>query len=491
MSVGLILKMVRVQFFLAILLFHYSNQSQSQSAENINVSQFGFKPDGKTDNTEAFQRLVTYVNKKGGNVILSFPKGVYCAGKQTKTLLRHGYYLSASDVMGFVNVRNVIIKGVEGTVFKYNNNLYFGSFEIPSMTKINVNRDFYKPGNACYIGNFISFTNSSNISIEKLALDGNAEKAIVGGTYGDVGIQIPYTGIYIKNARNVSIKGVQSGNFGLDGCMIFNNLSAADGPSDSIIIEDSRFFLNGRQGLSWTSGKGLEVRNSIFELTGKGKNSSAPGAGLDIEAEEGTIRNGQFTNCTFYNNTGCALVSETGDVANCRFDSCSFIGITHWSVWVRQPQFTFADCTIWGSGVHGYSSASDAQATRFIRCRFTDEPYNGMATYGTYLFESNGVKRLSFENCLFEAKERKVLWLDGLKKVPTEEFYKIINCEFNVATPLKQNDYYTVLRQVSLLNNKWNLSQQILNNRNPAIGIDDAAENNQLINNSKGVLRRD
>jgi hypothetical protein len=482
------IKYRKIIFLLTILTLIYG-LCRSQSYENVNVSIFGFNPDGLSDNTEAFQRLVTYVNNKGGNVILNFPEGVYCAGKQTKTLLRHGYYLSASDVMGFVDVRNVVIKGVEGTVFKYNNGLYFGSFEIPSMKKINVDRDFYKPGNACYIGNFISFTNSSNISIEKLTLDGNTENTIVGGTYGDVGIQIPYTGIYIKNARNVSIKKVQSGNFGLDGCMIFNNLSTASGPSDSITIEDSRFFLNGRQGLSWTSGKGLEVKNTIFELTGKGKNSSAPGAGLDIEAEEGTIRNGQFTNCTFYNNTGCALVSETGDVANCRFDSCSFIGITNWSVWVRQPQFTFADCKIWGSGVHGYSAIHESQATRFIRCRFTDEPYNGMATYGNYLFESNGVKRLSFENCFFVAKARKVLWLDGLKKVPTEEFYKIINCEFNVSTPLQQNDYFTVLRQVSLLNNKWNLSQKILKNKNPGIGIDVAAENNQLINNKKEVLR--
>lgn len=473
----------RGSIILIMLLFMFKETGLSQKPERVNINQFGFRADGKADNTEAFERLVSYVNKRGGNVILNFPKGVYYAGRQSRTLLRQGYFLSASDVLGFVNVKNVIIKGEEGTVFKYNDNLYFGSFEVPSLRKKEVNRDFYQPGNACYVGNFISFTNSRDITIENLTLDGNSEMAIGGGAYGDVGIQIPYTGLNIINTQNVSVGNLVVENFGLDGIIVSNRLGIADA-SDNVFFYDCRFSRNGRQGMSWISGNQLEARNCRFELTGKGKFSSAPGAGLDIESEEQPIRNGQFTNCIFYNNAGCAMVSETGNVADCHFDSCSFIGLSNWSVWVRQPGFVFTNCSIWGSGVHGYSASSDSEATRFIGCRFTDAPYeNKYPTYGNYLFESNGIKRMRFENCTFEANSKKILWLDGSGAKTPEENYKLLNCQFIVQSNLPMNDFYALLRQVTLENNDWKLSKKIRENNNHASGIDAEKQSNIIKGN--------
>jgi hypothetical protein len=478
---------IKGAIMVTILVFFHS-LCQSQALESVNVSQFGFRPDGKTDNTEAFQKLVSYVNKKGGNVILNFPKGIYYAGKQTKTLKRQGYYLSASDVLGFVDVSNVVIKGAAGTVFKYNDNLYFGSFEVPSLKKMDVSRDFYKPENACYIGNFISFTNSRNITIENLTLDGNADRAIGGGAYGDIGIQIPYTGLNIINTQNVIVRNLVSENFGLDGVIVSNRLGIATA-NDSVYFYDCRFSKNGRQGMSWISGNQLEARNCRFELTGRGKFSSSPGAGLDIESEEHPIRNGKFVSCTFFDNVGCAMVSETGDVADCFFDSCSFIGTTMYSVWPRQPGFVFKNCSIWGSGVHGYSSEDDLKATKFIKCKFTDAPYLGKyATYGNFLFESTGVKRLSFEECIFEAGTKKIMWLDGSMFSSPQENYQVKNCTITVQSALPVNDFYVLFRQVTIQNSRFQLGNKIKGNKNIALGVDVESKSNTLINNSISEL---
>jgi hypothetical protein len=473
-------------FWLAnCLLFSSLLFANFQNEEVINISRFGIKGDGRTDNTKAFKSLSDYINRKGGNVTVVFQKGVYMAGTQDKTLKREGFYLAGADVLALKNVSNVTIKGEDGAILKYNNNLFFGSFEVPSMRRMNVGRDFYKPGNAAYVGNFISITNSTNINIENLTLDGNAEKAIGGGVYGDVGIQIPYTGLNIINTQNVIVRNLVAENFGLDGVIVSNRLGIAKA-DDRIYFYDCRFSRNGRQGMSWISGNQLEARNCRFELTGKGKFSSAPGAGLDIESEEHPIRNGRFVSCIFFDNTGCAMVSETGDSGDCSFDSCSFVGLTNWSVWVKKPGFTFTYCTFWGSGVHGYSAESPETATKFLNCRFTDEAYEGKHnTYGNYLYESNGIKRLLFQDCVFEANNRKLIWLDGSPFKDADENYQLINCALKVNTKLSANDFYVLLRKVTLRNNEWELGENIRINRNIASGIDVENQTNVLINNRK------
>jgi hypothetical protein len=461
----------------------------SQEIVTVEARDFGLKADGKTDNTDAFKKLAEYINNRKGNVLVKFEKGVHLAGKQDKKTLRDNFYLSSPDVFELRGVSNVSIIGQEGTIFRYNEGLFYGSFNTKNMSPLTIEKDFYNPQQGCAVGNFLSISDGNNILVEAINLEGNAENSIGGDVYGDVGIQIYYTGIYIRDCRNVIIRGVHSSNFGLDGSIINNKKNSRE-VSDNIKLIDCRFFLNGRQGLSWVSGNHLEASNCRFELSGRGKYSSAPGAGLDIEAEEGPIRNGRFINCIFSDNAGCALVSETGDVADCRFDSCSFIGITTWSVWVRQPGFSFFDCTLWGSGVHGYSASDDKQATTFVRCRFTDEPYENRKTFGNYLFESNGVKRLTFDSCRFEAMERKALWLDGLSPMNPRDYYRLWNNTIIISSSLQINDFSAVLRRVDINNNTWMLSRQVVNNRNLIIGVDASSEVNRINKNKKVEIRQ-
>ena len=61
------------------------------------------------------------------------------------------------------------------------------------------------------------------------------------------------------------------------------------------MITNSKFEYNSRQGLSWVGGNQLYVKNCKFDHTGKSQDlASPPGAGVDIEAEGGPIRNGVF-----------------------------------------------------------------------------------------------------------------------------------------------------------------------------------------------------
>ncbi|MEO6454085.1 MAG: right-handed parallel beta-helix repeat-containing protein, partial [Ginsengibacter sp.] len=158
--------------------------------------------------------------------------------------------------------------------------------------------------------------------------------------------------------------------------------------------------------------------------------SSAPSAGIDIEAEVGPIRNGIFTNCEFINNAGAGVVASAGDSENCIFTDCTFWGVTNWSIWVTKPAFTFKGCNIYGAIVHGYNSPDDKNATKFIRCIFEDKPYQGKEAYGNFLVETNNVKRMSFTDCKFIANKKRLYWISIDPAIKPEERYQFSNCLF-------------------------------------------------------------
>lgn len=131
---------------------------------------------------------------------------------------------------------------------------------------------------------------------------------------------------------------------------------------------------NGRQGLSLTAGRGYDFTDCEFSHTGRAGLSSAPGAGVDIEAETKPIRDVSFTRCKFVDNSGCGLVADSGDSEGARFADCLFVGTTTWSAWPYKPHFSFANCTFVGSVVHAFPDSDPSRAARFTRCRFTDDP---------------------------------------------------------------------------------------------------------------------
>ena len=123
-----------------------------------------------------------------------------------------------------------------------------------------------------------------------------------------------------------------------------------------------------------TGGHGYDFADCEFSHTGRGAIYSAPGAGVDIEAEAQPIRDLSFTRCKFIDNAGVGMLADSGDSEGAVFTDCLFVGTTTWSAWPLRPRFSFADCTFVGSVVHPFPHADPARACRFTHCRFTDDP---------------------------------------------------------------------------------------------------------------------
>jgi hypothetical protein len=174
---------------------------------------------------------------------------------------------------------------------------------------------------------------------------------------------------------------------------------------------------------------------------------------VDIEAEVGPIRNGRFKSCEFINNSGAGVVSESGNASDCTFTDCTFWGTTNYSIWVTRPSFTFTHCRIYGAIVHGFDSPDEKQATKFIRCTIEDKKYNGVEAFGTYMFDSNHIRRVTFIDCTFISNTKRLVWVIIDPAMKPEEKYQFRNCRFIVNNTLNgDNDYFAVIRGATLKN---------------------------------------
>jgi hypothetical protein len=352
--------------------------------------------------------------------------------------------------MHFTNLKNFSITGQAGSVIKYAAGLRFGAFS-PTTGEVydHGNGYFVNSAYVAVIGYCISLENCENVTISGITLDGNSSNLVLGGIYGDVGRQVPHTGIFILNSRKINIDKAYIHHFGLDGITISNKENTLP---DNLTLSNSTLEYNSRQGLSWVGGNMLNVKNCKFNHTGKAKFYSPPGAGVDIEGEVGPIRNGSFEDCEFVDNSGCGFVADSGNSGDCTLTGCTFWGTTSWSSWVTKPGFSFQKCNIYGSFAHGYSAASAKDATTFNGCTFEDKPYNGNPPYGKFLVETNGIKRMSFNNCTFISNVKKLGWFSS-PAVAVEEKYQFVNCSFVINNKnLPASDFAGVIRGAALKN---------------------------------------
>ncbi len=158
-----------------------------------------------------------------------------------------------------------------------------------------------------------------------------------------------------------------------------------------IEIHDCSFSRNGRNGLSWMGGAGVNIAHCLFELNGTYLVRSQPGAGVDIEYHEfilpfdsAPIGNGTFTACTFKYNKGFGLISDVGAAylpyvpGPFRLLSCIFIGSEGGvALWPHAPEMHFDYCRIHGRTVAIFDcqlSGDLEDRTQFYLCEF-DETY--------------------------------------------------------------------------------------------------------------------
>jgi hypothetical protein len=209
------------------------------------------------------------------------------------------------------------------------------------------------------------------IHIHDLELDGNVERLRIGGMFGDRGWQIPATGLLLENNTSFEVvENVLSHHHACDGAMIRGAIGRNGDSSFSRLVCRN----NGRQGLSIVAGRAFTFADCEFSHTGRSTIHSAPGAGVDVEAEGRPIRDLKFLRCRFLDNTGAGLVADTGDSEGAHFTNCLFVGTTNWSAWPHKPGFVFENCEFVGSVIHAFFDRDPNRATRFFRCRFTDDP---------------------------------------------------------------------------------------------------------------------
>ncbi|RZL16276.1 MAG: right-handed parallel beta-helix repeat-containing protein, partial [Hymenobacter sp.] len=302
---------------------------------------------------------------------------------------------------------------------------------------------FFIDGNyGISLGNTIVLQKCDNVEVADIMLNGSSPHLVVGGHWGDTGIQLPADGLFVQDSRRITLRRLAVHHFGRDGIQVLNRLAKSlDDPNrEDILLENSTFDYNGRQGLSITGANGLRAVNCSFSHTGRvvipalGKVLfSNPGAGVDIEPEGGVVSHVRLASCRFVDNAGQGLVSDHyGDAPPVTKDivltNCLLWGVTNWSVWLRQPGFLFENCRLYGAFVNGCAQA--AGATRFVGCTFEDRPYRGQAAYGLFLVHSDKeARRMSFANCHFIGHHSYLL-LARPAAPDTASAFRLRNCTF-------------------------------------------------------------
>ena len=329
--------------------------------------------------TSAFRDVSRYVNlRKGGRVFI--PNGTYLVGVQEiagSTGKQYSYRgVNPIDIKDCTSP--VVIEGESMSAkLRVVSDLKYGSFDP-------VTGAAYNPPSMPFIGfdyaasayeGLINGENNSDVTIRNLDLDGNADSLILGGMWGDTGYQLSGTGIRLYSNRKVTIEHISTHDHPCDGIMIGYPGLTESSPIYPHKINDLKSERNSRNGFSWVGGNSMTVTNSSFNHSAQGRISSAPAAGLDIEAEQSISHNGYFENVEFVNNKNTGVVADSGNGGYSTFKNCLLWGTT--ALWPHKPALKFDGCRIYGNVIMGFGSADPNLATQFINTEFTDKPYPG------------------------------------------------------------------------------------------------------------------
>jgi hypothetical protein len=340
----------------------------------LNVKRFSARGDGVTNDTDAFYAASRAIMAAGGGS-LYIPAGTYIVGKQE---FKGGQDNVCWAPYPIIEIRHcprpVTIIGEQGTILKAANGLRFGAFDPATGQPYTAPTQRFT--DTRYLGDaytMINLFDNAQVTIANLELDGNLQGLTLGGHWGDTGRQCGANGIVSIGDGKLLVQDVYTHHHGKDGLMLVHpGLTQASAPTPvtlNKVVSDS----NARQGLSWTGGIGLTANHCKFINTGTVRFVSAPGAGVDIEAENSICRNGIFNDSEFANNHGCSVLAEAGDAANIIFNRCSIWGTKSWSVWANKPYMKFSQCNIHGALVNLYSDQRHPEASvHFLNCAIND-----------------------------------------------------------------------------------------------------------------------
>lgn len=351
----------------------------------FNIVDLGAIPDDQINDSPYFRMAADSIQQYGtGKLII--PSGLYIVGEQNinPNPNPNEQYYQNNEIFNIESVNNIIIEGETGAIIRIADGLRFGSFDPVTGEIFNHypdTVDFVEPEYIAEIGDIFFIENSTNILFKNIELDGNLQSLIVGGYWGDTGIQLEASGVKLLGSSNILIRNIHTHHHGLDGLEVaFYDLTPSSNPTVTV-LENTISEYNGRQGLSWVGGIGLTVYNSKFNHTGKAGIFSKPGAGIDIEAETSVCRGGKFIDCELINNTGEGIISDSGDGGFSSFENCVFWGTSNSPIWVSKPGVRFNNCSIYGSFKVVHGNDNPDLATQFSNCNFEDLPHPDFGVY--------------------------------------------------------------------------------------------------------------
>lgn len=399
---------------------------KKQSLITINAKAFGFLPSASAaKNTAALQRLSAAINAKSGGVILTIDKGLYKVGSEKPADANSkGYAFQGQATLTISDCKNPVVIEGNGATFQFTEGLHFGAFRKKTGVVHNAPAGgFYEQDYRAFPKNMIELSRNHSATVRNLILDGNVQNFTVGGYWGDVGIQLPADGIFGADNAELVVDGVTSKRFPRDGIQIYNNTPDEKAEVKKVSLLNCTFDGNARQGLSWVGGNHLYAVNCKFINTGKTINRfrktavfSPPGAGIDMEAELGVVRNGTFKNCLIDNNAGVGFLT-VGDVASVTYDGGKIIGATNWSIYGSGPKAVFQNVIVVGSPVNLRigTGPDDKGNARFNNCLITmDSTLSPTGkVYGGYVMDFGGGAGGFFTNCIIDSKNRGTVYGGG------------------------------------------------------------------------------
>ena len=365
---------------------------------------FGARGDGVTNDTRAFAALGAEVNRRGGGTIALGTGRTYLVGDDRPG---HGRVAGIADpILALEGLSAPLTIIGNGARLRCKPGLRFGTFD--AATKARVDRPMPNRNKAEVVSPYQAMIRIRNcrstVTVRDIELDGNIERLVIGGKFGDTGWQIPAIGLYLlNNSGSEVIDKVYAHHHGQDGVTIKGIAEKAARSKITRLVCRS----NGRQGVSIVGGRAYDFADCEFSRTGRTAIRSNPAAGVDIEGEGRLVRDVAFTRCKFIDNVGCGMAAAAGRSEDVKFADCLFVGATSWSAWPNKPGYVFTGCTFVGALVHAYGDADPARAARFVRCRFTDDP--ALSPSGAVYVRRRGAgpiaelvgDNVSFENSTF------------------------------------------------------------------------------------------
>lgn len=380
--------------------------AQAPAGPVFRPEDFGAAGDGRTNDTAAFERLSAAVNSAGGGRIVLRPV-TYLVGTQRRGGPGEPYTFAPGPILRLARCsRPLTVEGNKARL-RCAPGLRYGTFDRRTGARVDHPLPYTTPGDLATPYDYMILIESCTapVVVQDLELDGGVADLRIGGPWGETGWQIAAVGLYLRdNMGGETVRNLYSHHHAQDGVILAGPSRAASSVPRS--FANMRCHANGRQGMSIIGGRGYRFTDCRFTGTGRGPVSSAPGAGVDIEAEAGPVRDLVFTRCEFSDNAGCGLVADSGDSADARFVLCRFIGTTNWSVWPDKPGFVFTGCEFVGAVVRCHGSDVPGQATRFVRCRFTDDPArspNGRVYRNGPMVNLGYSRNVLFQGCTFSA----------------------------------------------------------------------------------------